>query len=92
LRLVRKRRRVHILRRRRGALHEGFEPKTFEGLRETLGAWSLHGEFIHGALASLSCQEHFYGGGAHLERRAHLISSDAHQERRSCQIQLRSDA
>jgi hypothetical protein len=76
LRLVRKRKRAHILRRRRGALHEG--------LRETLGAWSLHGEFIHGALASLSCQEHFYGGGAHLERRAHLISSNAHQERRSC--------
>jgi hypothetical protein len=43
-------------------------------LRETLGAWSLHGEFIHGALAILFCSAAFAWRRAHLERRAHLFS------------------
>jgi len=38
-------------------------------LRETLGAWSLHGEFIHGAIAILSSSGAFAWRRAHLERR-----------------------
>jgi hypothetical protein len=55
------------LRRRGFALHEGFEPKTLEGLRGTLGAWSLHGEGIHGGLALP-----FLFWSICLERGAHL--------------------
>jgi hypothetical protein len=67
LRLVRKRRRAHHLEERGFALHEGFEPKTLEGLRGTLGAWSLHGEGIHGGLALPFLFRSFC-----LERGAHL--------------------
>jgi hypothetical protein len=62
------------LRRRGFALHEGFEPKTLESLRETLGACGLLGEFIHGAIAILFYSAAFAWRRAHLERRAHLIS------------------
>jgi hypothetical protein len=27
---------------------------------------SLHGEYFHGAIASISEREHFHGGGVHL--------------------------
>jgi len=68
------------LRRRGFALHEGFEPKTLEGLRGILGAWSLelgarwmHGEFIHGATAILFCSGAFAWRRAHLRRRGALV-------------------
>jgi hypothetical protein len=68
------------LRRRGFALHEGFEPKTLEGLRGILGTWSLelgarwmHGEFIHGAIAILFCSGAFaWREGRILRRRGAL--------------------
>jgi hypothetical protein len=61
------------LRRRGFALHEGFEPKTLESLRETLGACGLLGEFIHGATTILSSLGAFAWRRAHLERRGALV-------------------
>jgi hypothetical protein len=49
-------------------------------------AWSLHGDYFHGVLASTSEREHAYGGGRI------YYPSFAHQERRTCQIRMRSDA
>jgi hypothetical protein len=61
------------LRRRGFALHEGFEPITLEGLRGILGARWMHGEFIHGATATLSCLGAFTWRRAHLRRRGALV-------------------
>jgi hypothetical protein len=85
------------LRRRGFALHEGFEPKTLEGLRGILGAWSLelgarwmHGEFIHGATAILFCSGAFAWRRAHLRRRGALVFLHM-LTRRGALVRLRRD-
>jgi hypothetical protein len=55
-----------FLEEKEGALHEGLS-KTLESLRRSsCVGLSLHGEYFHGAIASISEREHFHGGGAHL--------------------------